>query len=350
MSGISVILPCYNHARFVEAALRALWSQSAPATEIIVIDDASTDDSLAVVRCFAADHPGVRLLVNSENLGVIPAQKRALATARGHYVYFAAADDLVLPGFFALALQMLAAHPQVGLFCGDTVLVDGESGARHGLRPAVSPSHDACAVDAEDCRRMLRRFDNWMVTGSSLIRRDALDDAGGLDETLGSFADGYLLRKIALKRGFCYAPRPVAIWRIFASGVSRQSSLNVQKATEILRSIPARIAADPAFPEWYPALFGARWRFASSRLALEARPIHYDLLDAMAADSPLDRRMLGALRSWLGAVPALERAATLAWLTIRLKPYPLTELLATRLARWWRRDGDMAEEARRVRY
>jgi glycosyltransferase involved in cell wall biosynthesis len=344
-SGISVVLASYNHARFVEAALRALLAQAPAPTEIIVIDDASTDDSMTVVERFATANPAIRVLANSENLGVIRSQKRGLAIASAPYVYFAAADDIVLPGFFGCALHLLQAHPRAGLFCGDMILVDGETGIRAGIRPVVIPFCKPCAADPERTRRMLRRFDNWIATGSTIVRRDALEQAGGLDESFGSFADGYLLRKIALMRGFCYAPRAVAEWRIFQGGVSRQSSLNVEKATEILRTVPARIAADPAFPDWYPRLFRDRWAFASSRLALESRPIHHALLDAMAADSPLDLRALRLIRtwlgrSWLGRSPALERTATLAWLALRLRPYPLSALVVTRLVRWLRRRAD----------
>src|SRR5205823_99010 len=91
---ISVVLASYNHARFVEAALAALLAQVPAPTEIIVIDDASTDGSLAVVERFARANLAIRLLVNTENLGVIRSQKQALTIASAPFVYFAAADDI----------------------------------------------------------------------------------------------------------------------------------------------------------------------------------------------------------------------------------------------------------------
>jgi hypothetical protein len=180
----------------------------------------------------------------------------------------------------------------------------------------------------------LRRCDNWILTGSTVFRRDAFEIAGGLDETLGTFADGYLARKVALTTGFCYAPKVVAAWRISSYSVSRQTSLTLEKATAILQTMPTRISNDPLFPEWYPGLFRSRWQFASSRLATEATPINYAVLESMFADSTLDARMLKCIRWCLGRFGLLERLVTLAWLAVRLRPYPLSGLIATRLSRW----------------
>jgi glycosyltransferase involved in cell wall biosynthesis len=333
-SGISVVLPNFNHGKFVGSALRALLAQSPAPAEIIVVDDASSDDSLAIIEEIAARHPCVRLLVNPCNVGAIPTEKRGLELVRGRYVYLAAADDWVMPGFFALAVRMLEMSPRAGLFCGDTVLIDGESGRRRGYRPVVRPFYRPRAAGPDEARRLLRHFDNWILTGSTILRRDAIEAAGGLDESCGSFADGYLLRKIAVTRGFCYAPQLVAGWRIFSSSVSRRTALDVEKAREILRTIPAKIAKDAAFPAWYASLFRKRWQFAVARLATQAAPINHAVLDSMVVDSPLDLMVLKLFRRMLGRSPSLERIVTLAWLTMRIRPYPLSGLVGSALSRW----------------
>ena len=184
----------------------ALWrpccSQDRAADEIIVIDDGSTDDSVAVIERIAATAPAIRLLRNPSNIGVIPTLQRGLQEARGAYVYFAASDDWVLPGFFALALRRLEADPDLGLFCGETVLVDGNSNKPFAVRPAVRPRMSAGRIDAGRTERLLRSTDNWIHTGSAVFRREAVTWAGGFDPRLGSFADGFIARKIALQFGF----------------------------------------------------------------------------------------------------------------------------------------------------
>ena len=87
---LSVVLPNYNHAKFIGRALAALLGQERAADEIIVIDDGSTDDSVAVIERIAATAPAIRLLRNPNNVGVIPTLQRGLEAARGKYVYFAA--------------------------------------------------------------------------------------------------------------------------------------------------------------------------------------------------------------------------------------------------------------------
>jgi glycosyltransferase involved in cell wall biosynthesis len=95
---LSVVLPNYNHAKFVGRALAALLGQEHAADEIIVIDDGSTDDSVAVIERIAAAAPTIRLLRNPSNIGVIPTLQRGLEAAHGTYIYFAASDDWVFPG------------------------------------------------------------------------------------------------------------------------------------------------------------------------------------------------------------------------------------------------------------
>src|SRR5881396_1374075 len=131
----SVILPNCNHAAYIGRALNALLAQEVGPDEIIVIDDASHDTSMAILQDYAAKHPRIRLVVNRENRGVIPVLQQGLEIARGDYVYFGAADDWVMPGFFSLALDFLGAYQQAGLFCADAVAIDGITEEFKGYRP-----------------------------------------------------------------------------------------------------------------------------------------------------------------------------------------------------------------------
>jgi glycosyltransferase involved in cell wall biosynthesis len=300
---LSVVLPNYNHGKSIGHALQALRRQDRAADEIIVVDDGSTDDSRDVIALFAAKTASIRLLVNVRNEGVIPALIRGLEAAGGRYVYFAAADDWVMPGFLKLAIEPF------------------------GVRPAVRPLHHAGPVSPERARRLLKRTDNWILTGSSVFRRDAVMRAGGFDQQLGSFADGFLARKIALSRGFYYAPQVVAAWVVFSDSVSRTTALDPARARQALEAVPARLAADPVFPKWYPRVFQNRWRFATSRLALDAKPIDYALLSTMGVRSRLDRIVLATLCPRLHQ--KLARLTALAWLWFRLRPTTLTGLVRT---------------------
>src|SRR5258708_5173204 len=98
---LSVVLPNYNHAQYLSNAIDAISGQSRSPDEIIVIDDASTDDSRDILAQYQTRHPNLIVLFNEQNFGALSALQRGLRVARGRYIYFAAADDQILPGFFS---------------------------------------------------------------------------------------------------------------------------------------------------------------------------------------------------------------------------------------------------------
>jgi glycosyltransferase involved in cell wall biosynthesis len=327
---LSVILPNFNHGKLIARAIEALVAQRRQPEEIIVVDDGSTDDSLSVIRQLMGRYSAVKLIVHPQNLGTIAALTRGLEEAQGRYVYLAASDDWTEPDFFDLAVNTLEANPQAGLFCGEARLVHGKTGALIATRPSVRPIYCAGMIDADRARALLGHIDNWILTACTVFRRDSLI-AAGLDQRLGSFADGFLARKIALTRGSCYAPRVVATWSIYPDSYSRRTALDPDQAHQALDLISTRLATDPAFPSWYARIFADRWRFASARLALEAMPMNRDLLWSMAGRSTLDRIVLAMV--WYVPFPQLTRYAALAWLWVRLRPTSLVGVIRTALAR-----------------
>jgi len=329
---LSVVLPNYNHAEYLPRALDALLSQARPPNEIIVVDDCSTDGSRGVVTRYAAKHRSIRLVPNDSNVGVIPTLSRGLGETRGQFVYFGAADDFVLPGFFEAAIRMLQSYPQAGLFFGDASLVDGQSGRSLGVRPPVLPRYSAGFIDAPTVERLLRRNDNFVVTGAAVFRRDAVISAGGFQNELSTFADGYLVRKIALMRGFCYVPMAVMTWCVFPGGASRTTSTHPDRAKQLLPKIISRLATDPAFPDWYADAFKRRWHFSTARLALEENPASRELLIDMGAQNDGDRAVLNYFLNTFGRKTA--RVLALGWLWWRFRPFSLVGLATTSFVRW----------------
>jgi glycosyltransferase involved in cell wall biosynthesis len=331
---ISVIIPAYNRARELCNAIDSALAQTHPPLEIIIVDDGSTDDSRSVIERIAAANPSVRVIRHDANRGAIQALNTGLQIARARYVYFGAADDWVLPGFFERAIGMLEAYPEAGLFCSDAVLVDGHSSRPFALRPPVQPAYRTGLMSAKQTERLLRRIDNWIMTSSTVFRRDCITRSGGIDESLGPFGDGYLARKIALTHGFLYAPEICSCSTRAAGSYSQRTALDIDFAQRALRLIPERLAADPVFPDWYPRLFENRWRFATSRVALEADTVEDRLIVAMGGRTLLDRNVLQALPKILGRRAA--RLPVLAWLWLRLRPTSLMGLARTAIARRFR--------------
>jgi glycosyltransferase involved in cell wall biosynthesis len=135
---LSVILPSYNHGQLLPRSLGALVAQARPSTEIVLIDDGSTDDSAAVIADFCGRHDCIRLIRHELNRGTLAAVRTGLAAARGELLLFAAADDFVLPGLLERAETALREHPEAAFFCSEVAVVDR---ARQvvGYRPVVPP-------------------------------------------------------------------------------------------------------------------------------------------------------------------------------------------------------------------
>ena len=330
-SALSVVLPNYNHARYLSRALDALLTQEYAAKEIVVVDDGSTDDSRDIIDTYAKKYPSVRLIENVKNLGAIDALSRGLNETRGQFVYFAAADDFVMPGFFALAIKMLQTNSSAGIFCGEVLLADGVSGRAMGVRPPVRPRFSAGFIGPANVTKLLRRNDNFIATGATVLRRDAVAWAGGFDEQLSSFADGYLVRKVALTYGFCFAPIAVVTWCVFPDSASRKTATEIDRARLVLSKVKARMAADPVYPPWYRDVFVRRWHFSTSRLAVKSTPINREVLMGMGAQNAIDRAFFrGVLKLFSGQA---GRFFLLAWLWLRFRPFSLVDLGLTALAR-----------------
>ena len=114
---VSVILPNYNHAHYLPQCLNAMLDQSVKPTEIIVIDDASTDNSIEVISDFVRRDPVVKLIQNEKNIGNMPSNFKGLEQATCDYLLLAAADDYLLPGFFEKSLKLLSKYPAAGFCC-----------------------------------------------------------------------------------------------------------------------------------------------------------------------------------------------------------------------------------------
>jgi glycosyltransferase involved in cell wall biosynthesis len=131
MTTVTCIVTAHDYEAYVGLALRSVLEQDYPADllDAVVVDDGSSDGTVAAVEAVAAEHPGRVTLIRQENRGLVGATNTALAAAGGELVAICDADDLWLPG--SLRRRVDAMRPEVGLVYGDMEVVDAGGGVTH---------------------------------------------------------------------------------------------------------------------------------------------------------------------------------------------------------------------------
>lgn len=137
MSGgplVSIIVPSFNQGRFIGETLDSILAQRYRPIEILVIDGASTDETLDVLRTYEANHPELRWISEPDG-GPADAVNKGLALASGSIAGIQSSDDLYLPGAIDAAVNAFTAEPELGIVYGDATTID-EAGT-----PVFTSSH-----------------------------------------------------------------------------------------------------------------------------------------------------------------------------------------------------------------
>ncbi len=130
MPAISIILPAYNAAKYIGETISSLLSQTFTDFELLVIDDGSADDTLAIVKSFTDSR--IQLVTNGQNLGLIKTLNKAAALCKGQYTARMDADDIALPNRLQLQKAFLDNHPQTAAVAGWVNFID-EKGTQTGI-------------------------------------------------------------------------------------------------------------------------------------------------------------------------------------------------------------------------
>lgn len=268
---VSIIIPAYNAGPWIEATLASALVQTAAPVEIIVIDDGSRDDTLARARRTAAAAAGRIRVETQANAGAAAARNHGLRHARGEFIQFLDADDLLAPRKLERQLALLPDRPP------ETVATC--RWGRFEADPATARFADA-AVERDftplDWMRLHCGTGAMMHPAAWLVPRPVADRAGPWDESLSLNDDGeYFARVVLASAGiaFCADPDAVCYYRSgIATSLSRSRSpralASLQRSIELVAAhVTAGAGADAAAPATRRALANY-WQ----RLAYELYP------------------------------------------------------------------------------
>jgi glycosyltransferase involved in cell wall biosynthesis len=334
---LSVVIPHYNQRDFLPRAVASILRGEPCDLEIIIVDDGSTDNSEPVLAALEVTSPLITVIRCKTNRGVAAALNTGLAAARGRYVTFLGADDLVLPNLYAPLSRALDNHPAAALGCSQLAIF-GSDGSIRGVRPITPPSFHAEYLDPQTIRDRIQRTDHWISSTTAVFRTDLLRAAGGFDRTLGVFCDIIVARLLAFQYGFVYLPGIRAAFRVDAGTLSGSTLLdqneNIRQLAvareRLSTSIVGRLAPD------YPDLFARRLRFSGARLQLvwHGRNADPGVIVKVAGGAETDMKALTTIRQTVG-FGIVGRVLALCWLTFRLRPFSPLYLIAHSLRNWF---------------
>jgi glycosyltransferase involved in cell wall biosynthesis len=294
-SAISILLPVYNHAQYLQRALDALAAQEHAPGEIIVIDDASTDASADIAeRMRARLEPAttLRILRNPYNMGVNGSLNRGLSEVRGSYLACTAADDWFKPRFVSAMADAIARFPDARLVTSSYVEffeLDGRT-IEHGLESESGPWYSdgrACFFDVDGLLALLARGYVALPVSASLIHTQTLREIGGFDPALKWHADWFASTAIALRHGFAVVPEPLAVFRVASGTYSGDNVRNRQRQREVCNALGDKLRM-PAFSDVRHRLALAPAPFA---------PFVRHLIPALAR-RPRDWQLLSSVVVW----------------------------------------------------
>ncbi|APP81107.1 glycosyltransferase family 2 protein [Xanthomonas hortorum pv. vitians] len=224
---VSVLIPAYNHARFVQRCLDSVLEDPYPCKEIVIIDDGSSDATGEKIAQWIATH-GHRLpvqFVQRDNRGVAATLNELALRARGDYLRIVASDDYLIPGGIKVQVGYLKRNPSKLAVIGDACVVD-----REGRRLHESAMRDLHRVNKKlylsenGIRRAV--ISNWAVSGAVLmLRRNAFDAGMIWDETL-RIEDWDLFLRLVARDALAFMDVTVCAYRLHGENVSKTRETN----------------------------------------------------------------------------------------------------------------------------
>ena len=226
---VSVIVPNYNHEKYLPERLRSITGQTYQNMEIILLDDASTDNSRAILQKFSSDENRARFIPNTQNSGSTFKQwRKGLSQARGKYVWLAESDDAAEPTFLETLIEKLEASPGLSLAYCQLQMVS-PNGEKLGTpeQPWLSEidplrwNTDFVNDGIDEIRRSLV-VKNTILNASGVVFRNAEGIADLVDDSMRLCADWLFWVRLLQSGGLAYVAQPLSRWRLQSSNARKR--------------------------------------------------------------------------------------------------------------------------------
>ncbi len=220
MTTVSVVIPSYNCAAYIAQTLASVLAQPVEALEVLLVDDGSSDATVAIAQ--GLNDPRLRV-IQLANGGVCKARNRGIAEARGNFICLLDHDDWWLPDKLPRQLEAMTRHPEAGVvFSSFQRWFPTEPGGTFAAPESVDVGADSPVTDDIDpdfSGWIHHQFllDCWMLTSTSMFRREVFERCGTFDESLPYSEDWDLWLRVAREFQFIQLRRPTTLYRMHAS-------------------------------------------------------------------------------------------------------------------------------------
>lgn len=243
---VSVVVPNYNHGRFLARRLESIFGQTFQDFEVLLLDDASSDGSREILSRYAGDGR-VRTVFNARNSGNVFRQwNRGVRLARAPFVWIAESDDYCEPDFLERLLPPLQAHEEVGVAFCQSRCVDEADNAKglwnekwaEDLRRHFEA--DFVAEGRAECARYFVRVCYISNASSALFRRSLYQQIGFADTRFRLCGDYDTWARMLLEADVAYLAAPLNYWRRHGATVTRRcksSGVEIEESYRVIRRI-----------------------------------------------------------------------------------------------------------------
>jgi glycosyltransferase involved in cell wall biosynthesis len=252
---VSIVIPAYNAAATVGAAVESVLRQSLASTQVIVVDDGSTDATAGVLACYGDDITVVR----QENGGLASARSAGQAVATGEFIAWLDADDVAVPERLEVQVAVLRAEPEVVVVASDfdafddsgkvtprfarayhgSIAAPGSLGRIFGAPRVVEAAGRRWPYHSGDARRHLV-FGNFMHPPTVMIRRSAIDRVGPLNGAFAISEDWLYFVELSALGHLAFIDEPLIEYRLSPGQMSRNVRTVLENNLKALEYVLAR--------------------------------------------------------------------------------------------------------------
>jgi glycosyltransferase involved in cell wall biosynthesis len=228
MPTVDVIIPAYNAAHYLPAAIESVVSQTFDDWQILLVDDGSTDNTAEAVAPFL-DRLGSKIrYIMQENRGLPAARNTAIRASTAEFLALLDADDMWLPCRLAESVKILRERPRAGLAYGLITGIDKEN------RPGITWRGNLSDADGPIAPQLYMRKVE-LPCPTITFRRKCVDEVGLFDETMRATEDRDLWLRIALRYEVAFVPKVLAYYRLSPNSMSTDPQRMLQAQLKFIR-------------------------------------------------------------------------------------------------------------------